>query len=233
SLLVAMPVLETVAIHMLVIEACATAGRGRSGALYVGAVLAAIVFFLLHVLAKSIFNGLVYGLTGGVAFSVMYVVARRDGRKAAFVATWLLHLSSNALLVLSIAYYGMLLGVTRLLEPGLAAPLCMPSRPASWFFPQILCPRRAGDYVNRAGAVMLDFPPPMAEVVIDADAWQHASRIRWPSSEQAVVVYEGTTDADSELLRVDAERHEFRFAQVGDRLVAVMGLWPGVNGGDR
>lgn len=80
---------------------------------------------------------------------------------------------------------------------------------------------------------MLDFPPPMAEVVIDADAWQHASRIRWPSSEQAVVVYEGTTDADSELLRVDAERHEFRFAQVGDRLVAVMGLWPGVNGGDR
>jgi hypothetical protein len=112
SLLVAMPVLETVAIHMLVIEACATAGRGRSGALYVGAVLAAIVFFLLHVLAKSIFNGLVYGLTGGVAFSVMYVMARRDGRKAAFVATWLLHLSSNALLVLSIAYYGMLLGVT-------------------------------------------------------------------------------------------------------------------------
>src|SRR5690606_19942467 len=81
------------------------------------------------------------------------------------------------------------------------------------------------------GGVVLDLPPPVAEVAIDADVWLPASSIRWPSSEHAVAIYEGTTESGSELHKVAADRYEFKFIQVGDRLVVVMGLHPGLNGG--
>ena len=80
-------------------------------ALYLGVSLSGIAFFLLHLFMNGAFNGLVYGLTGGVSLSIMYALARKEGAQRAFFATWMLHLCSNALAVLSIAFYGMALGV--------------------------------------------------------------------------------------------------------------------------
>ncbi|RRN55648.1 hypothetical protein EIM48_11030 [Pseudoxanthomonas sp. SGNA-20] len=105
-----MPFLETALIHSLLVEASLKLGRGKPVALYVGGALAGLVFFVLHLVMNGPFNGLVYGLPGGISLSVMYCLARKDGAKVAFFHTWMLHLASNALLVLSVAYYGMTLG---------------------------------------------------------------------------------------------------------------------------
>lgn len=74
-------------------------------------------------------------------------------------------------------------------------------------------------------------PPPTAYVAIDEVAWAEVKRIRWPSGKPYVVVYEGSSDSSIPLLRVPSRHHVFRMGQHDDRLVVVMGLEPGINGG--
>lgn len=74
-------------------------------------------------------------------------------------------------------------------------------------------------------------PPPAAYVAIDPVAWTQAPLIRWPSADKHVFVYEGSSKADVPLLQVAPDRHEFRMGQKNDRLVVVIGLEPGFNGG--
>lgn len=74
---------------------------------------------------------------------------------------------------------------------------------------------------------MLDLPLPVAQVSIDPEVWIPAAQIRWPSAEQTVVVLEGRDQAEADILRVVEGRYEFRFAQVDDRLVVIVGLGPG------
>src|SRR5690606_9303053 len=74
---------------------------------------------------------------------------------------------------------------------------------------------------------MLALPLPVAQVSIDPEVWIPAAQIRWPSAEQTVVVLEGRDQAEADILRVVEGRYEFRFAQVDDRLVVIVGLGPG------
>ncbi|WP_024868578.1 hypothetical protein [Pseudoxanthomonas suwonensis] len=110
-MLLVMPFMETAIIHSALTELALKLGRGSRVALYVGVSLSGLVFFALHLLMNGAFNGLVYGLTGGITLSIMYALARKEGAQRAFFATWMLHLCSNALAVLSMAFYGMALGV--------------------------------------------------------------------------------------------------------------------------
>ena len=110
-MLLVMPFAETAIIHSALTELALKLGRRSRMALYLGVSLSGIAFFLLHLFMNGAFNGLVYGLTGGVSLSIMYALARKEGAQRAFFATWMLHLCSNALAVLSIAFYGMALGV--------------------------------------------------------------------------------------------------------------------------
>src|SRR5690606_16153836 len=80
---------------------------------------------------------------------------------------------------------------------------------------------------------MDSLPPPAAYVAIDPVAWTRAAGIRWPSGEATVAVFPGSSSSDHPLLRVPANEHVFRFGQLGDRLVVIMGLEPGYNGGSR
>lgn len=75
-------------------------------------------------------------------------------------------------------------------------------------------------------------PPPVAQVAIDSAAWTQTDRIRWPSKDAFVLVYVGASDSRTSLLRVSRDRHEFRMGQADDHLVVVLGLEPGITGGE-
>jgi hypothetical protein len=107
-----MPFVETAFIHSLWIEVLLKLGKGHRWALYTGATLAATTFFAMHYYLNGEFNGYVYGLVGGITLSTMYVLTRKDGAQRAFFWTWMLHLCSNSFMVLSMAFYGMAIGVT-------------------------------------------------------------------------------------------------------------------------
>lgn len=76
-------------------------------------------------------------------------------------------------------------------------------------------------------------PPPAAHVAIDSRAWTQTERIRWPSDDPYVLIYIGASEARDPLLRVSRDHHEFRMGQLGNSLVVVMGLEPGIVGGDQ
>lgn len=106
-----MPFVETVIFQLIWIEGALKIGRNTKAALYIGAALSAAVFFVFHYFLKSPFNAFVYGTSGGISLSVMYVLCRRDGVQKAFFWTWILHACSNTLMILSMAFYGMAVGV--------------------------------------------------------------------------------------------------------------------------
>ena len=106
-LVLVMPFLETIFIQFLLIEIVMKIGGGRQAALYVGAVVAAVVFVAMHLAMNGLFNSVVYGIPGALSLSTMYVVSRDGGSQRAFFNTWMLLLCSNLLLVLSMAFYGM------------------------------------------------------------------------------------------------------------------------------
>jgi hypothetical protein len=105
-----MPFVETALIHSLLIEVSLKFGKGHRLALHIGAILAAIAFFIMHYHFNGAFNGYVYGIAGGISSSAIYVLSRHQGAKNAFFWTWMLHLCSNAFMVLSMTFYGMALG---------------------------------------------------------------------------------------------------------------------------
>jgi len=76
-------------------------------------------------------------------------------------------------------------------------------------------------------------PPPSAHIAIDPVAWTQVGRIRWPSRDRFVLVYDGESRSDVPLLRVSGNHHEFRMGQAGNQLVVVLGLVPGITGGKK
>ena len=105
--LLVLPFMETLLLQLGVIETTRQLfGRSRERVgLWVGAFASFVVFFLLHYHMNGPFNGFAYGAVGGVAFAFMYAVQRKDGVKVAFTYTWMLHLASNALLLISFLFF--------------------------------------------------------------------------------------------------------------------------------
>lgn len=110
--LLVLPFMETLVIQLGIIEIVRIlfSENKKSFGTWIGAILSAIVFFLLHYQFNGAFNGWAYGLIGGIAFGSMYALNRKSGAKLAFFCTWMLHLASNALLLISFMFFAKVIG---------------------------------------------------------------------------------------------------------------------------
>jgi membrane protease YdiL (CAAX protease family) len=109
AMTVVMPFVETVVFQFFIIELVNRLFGKSIVALIVGCVASAGAFFLVHCMSNSLFNGIAYGLVGGVIYAVMYGYERRNGAQRAFALTWFLHVLSNALLLLYWHLFGQIL----------------------------------------------------------------------------------------------------------------------------
>ena len=105
--LLVLPFLETLVFQVLLIELvqslpASLSIRTKSCA---SIVISAVLFFALHYRFNGPFNAYSFGVVGGLIFPVAYLLWRPGGRKVAFFNTWVLHVASNALLLLSFAYF--------------------------------------------------------------------------------------------------------------------------------
>ena len=73
--------------------------------LIAGAVTSAVLFFYVHWHYNSRFNGLVFGLPGSIIFAITYLSYRGKRIEAVF-STWMMHLLSNAyVLLMTVVFY--------------------------------------------------------------------------------------------------------------------------------
>lgn len=109
AMILVMPFVETVVFQFLVIEVIRRIFGSSTASVVIGCLISAGAFFLAHCMTNNLFNGLAYGLVGGVIYSVMYGHERKNGAQRSFALTWLLHAASNSILLLYWALFGKIL----------------------------------------------------------------------------------------------------------------------------
>lgn len=102
ALLLVMPFVETIIFQVAIIELCKklfTSGRSMFGVpawMVLGFLLSPGLFACVHYFSNSEFNGIVYGIPGGICFSLLYMINRHLGAQKAFFSVWVCHVLSNA-----------------------------------------------------------------------------------------------------------------------------------------